>query len=249
MPKPCIEDNICTRLRLCIVYRVSGCGCVFVTAGGCSQVADVIFLIDSSVSVRQTCSTTDDGSNAPDYDNWQLILKFVSQVVRAMPIGTNRTQVGVVTFSGAVDDSHVIPLGAHSNATALGDEILKLPFIGRNTNMTGALRYVRQMFWNASAVNQQSSSSSREQIAVLLTDGMNNVDSDPIQEARLVKQEGIQLYIIGVSDYIDTAELQEMASPPAEYSFLFAQDFQHLDSLIDQTLNRLVCSETPALLR
>ena len=181
------------------------------------------------------------GGQPPLGDNWQLILNYISQVVTAMPIGTNRTSVGVVTFSTAVVDAHVIPLDSYNDTSALVGRIMSLPFIGRNTNMTGALRHVRQMFSDA-RIAAPPSTSLRHQIAVLLTDGINNVDADPIQESRLVKQDGVSLLVVGVSDFVDDAELQEIASPPADYSFLYTQDFRHLNLLVGQTLDRLVCS-------
>lgn len=216
-----------------MLYIVAGFG----TTKGCSKVADVIFVIDSSASVRQTCPFNS-GEDQPVRDNWSLILEYVAQVSRAMPIGLNRSSVGVVTFSNVVDTDSVIALDDYQDAASLSDNILQLKYSGRNTNMSGALRYAYDMF-------DSTVSSSRQRIIVLLTDGISNVDSDPIKEARLIKLNGVKIFVVGVSEYIDHEELQEIASHPADYSFLEAKDFQHLNLLVSETLDRLVCSDPP----
>ena len=54
--------------------------------------ADVVFVLDSSTSVRAT--------NPPDgsYDNWQLLLEFVAQVVERLAVGFD--SVSLIQYSG-----------------------------------------------------------------------------------------------------------------------------------------------------
>lgn len=71
------------------------------------------------------------------------------------------------------------------------------------------------------------------------------MDDDPLKESRLLKQEDVRLIPVGISQYVDEAQLKEMASVPAEYSYIYASDFSHLNLLVDQLLSRLICSNPP----
>jgi len=206
----------------------------------CSEKVDVVFLIDSSLSVRELCPL---GATSPPSSNWHVVLQFVSEVVGAMPVDSGAARVGVVTFSTSVSDDHVIALGQTpaGDASSLRQRIRRLPFLGGNTNTTGALRVARAHLTRA----RRAAETSRKQFVVLLTDGANNVDGDPVQEARLLKQDGARLITVGVDNYVDEAQLKEMASAPAEYSYIHASDFSHLNLFVDQLLSRLVCSNPP----
>jgi len=48
-----------------------------------------------------------------------------------------------------------------------------------------------------------------------------------------------------VWQYVDEAQLKEMSSAPADYSYIYARDFSHLNLLVDQLLARLICSHPP----
>ena len=126
----------------------------------------------------------------------------------------------------------------------LRQRVSQLPFLGGNTNTTGALRFAGSQLRAARSVST-STVTSRKQFVVLLTDGANNVDADPVQEARLLKRDDIRLITVGISEYVDEAQLKEMASAPADYSYIYASDFSHLNRLVGQLLDRLVCSNPP----
>ena len=208
----------------------------------CSEMVDAVFLVDSSLSVRELCPMN---SDSPPADNWGLVLNFVSEVVGAMPLDRGVARVGIATFSTSVSEADAIRLGqsAAADASTLRQRILKLPFLGGNTNTTGALRFARDQLKRAA---RSATGTSRKQYVILLTDGANNVDSDPVQEARLLKKDGVRLITVGISDYVDEAQLKEMASVPAAYSYIYAKDFSHLNLLVDQLLARLICSNPPS---
>jgi len=177
-------------------------------------------------------------------DNWRLVLNFVSEVVGAMPVDRGAARVGIATFSTSVSDVDVIELG-QLNAGDVRRRIHGLPFLGGNTNTTGALKHARSELAVARAAAATAAGTSRKQYVILLTDGANNVDADPVHVARLLKQDGVRLITVGISDYVDEAQLQEMASAPAEYSYIYASDFSHLNLLVGLLLDRLICSNPP----
>jgi len=65
-----------------------------------------------------------------------------------------------------------------------------------NTNTTGAMRVGRDLLSRAAAA---AGATSRKRFVILLTDGANNVDGDPVKEARLLKQDGLRLITVGIS--------------------------------------------------
>jgi len=216
------------------------CRCALPDGRDCS--VDVVFLIDSSLSVRQPCPLD---APSPPADNWQLVLNFVSEVVGAMPLDRGAARVGVVPFSTTVSGD-VIPLGGGQSST-LQQSIRRLPFLGKNTNTTGALRVGRDMLTRAREDTQATGTggTSRKQFIILLTDGASNVDGDPVKESRLLKQDGVRLITVGISQYVDEAQLKEMASAPSKYSYIYASNFGHLYLLVEQLLSRLDCSSAP----
>ena len=58
-----------------------------------TQVADVVFAVDSSGSIR------DNNPADVSYDNWNKILKFISDVIDELNIGTDGVHVGMVVYS------------------------------------------------------------------------------------------------------------------------------------------------------
>ena len=60
---------------------------------GCNNlVADVVFVVDSSGSIRD--------NNPPDnsYDNWSLTLAFISDIVDRLPVDSGNVSVGLVRY-------------------------------------------------------------------------------------------------------------------------------------------------------
>ena len=54
---------------------------------------DLVFVVDSSGSIRDANPT--DGS----YDNWNLILQYVYDVIELLNIGSDQTRVGLIAYS------------------------------------------------------------------------------------------------------------------------------------------------------
>ena len=68
--------------------------CMFFSITACANYqADLVFVVDSSGSIR------DQNPADNSYDNWNLILEYVYDVVALMPIGSNNVRVGLVVYS------------------------------------------------------------------------------------------------------------------------------------------------------
>lgn len=199
--------------------------------------ADLVFLVDSSLSIKEYHYPGDDTT-----DNWYLVKVFLGQLIKNLPVSENGTHIGVIPYSTNVDTHQVIYLNDHKTKDPLVNEIMNLNYVGTNTNTSGALRYMREEVFSP----RRGERSGVNNIGFLITDGLSNVDDElTAYEAREVKNAGIRLFALGISRYADEAELQEIASDPVSYYTFLAEDFKNLAYLQDQVLTRLCQSKPP----
>jgi uncharacterized protein YegL len=112
---------------------------------GCEKEVDLVFLLDTSGSVGQ--------------GNFNKMLMFVDEVVRAVGFQYDRTRLGIITFSS--DARVAFHLGDYKTQRALTKAIMAVPYTSGQTNMAAALRKMREdMFVQVGAVrvwNQRAS--------------------------------------------------------------------------------------------
>ena len=89
---------------------------------------DVAILIDHSGSIR-------DDQVAGEPDNFELLMFFVEEIIRNLPVGLDRTRVGIILFSNRAEV--FFDLDDFSNSQAMIDKLDKLVYEGGNTNTTG----------------------------------------------------------------------------------------------------------------
>ena len=98
-----------------------------------------------------------------------------------------------------------------------------------DTPMAEAIALVRnQVLVNSENVN----------VLVLLTDGMPNNSNNTRREAKLAKQQGIQMITIGVGDGVDSDYLKQIVSTSEDY--YFAEESIQLESTFTTIASRLV---------
>lgn len=218
-------------MRFNIVFLLYCCLSTTSSNRDCDKVKrDVIFLLDCSTSIQESSP-----SNQPT-KNWLLLKKFLIEVFQLLPISTSQTRSTVLTFSTSVHTNNNQDF-MFENKDALINHVSNLPFLGGNTNTSGALRHARKMLYG---------STSQKRSIVLITDGMSNVDAHlTLQEARLNKQRGITQYAVGVGMFVDEDELQDLVTAPASYHYLHATDFSNIYLLVDQILDKLTCWKPP----
>lgn len=87
----------------------------------CTDAAtDVVFLIDGSKSVRP--------------ENFELVKRFINQIVDKLDVSVRNTHVGLVQYSSAVKLE--FPLGKYTNKKDIKDGVKKMTYMERGT-MTG----------------------------------------------------------------------------------------------------------------
>ena len=179
-----------------------------------------MFVLDSSGSIRE--ANPDDGS----YDNWNLALSFVISVVNRLDVGTDRTRVGVVSFSQTAVSN--IYLNDFTTSAALTNAVRQIPYLDSHTNTSGG---IREMHYNQ-FTPENGDRVDVPNIAIVISDGQSTVDEErTIPEAEAARNSGIAIYVFGISDSISEDELRAISSSPQERdrNYYLAPDFRLLN--------------------
>ncbi|XP_019131656.1 matrilin-4 isoform X2 [Larimichthys crocea] len=181
---------------------------------------DLVLLIDGSKSVRP--------------QNFELVKKFVNQVVDSLDVSAHGTRVGLVQYSSRVRTE--FSLNMYHTADEIKAAVMKVDYMEKGT-MTGlALKHmVENSFSEAEGARPASRNIPR--IGLVFTDGRSQ--DDITEYAKKAKEAGITMYAVGVGKAVED-ELREIASEPLEKHFYYTTDFTAI-STIAENLKLNVC--------
>ncbi|XP_027810076.2 matrilin-4 [Marmota flaviventris] len=183
---------------------------------------DLVLLVDGSKSVRP--------------QNFELVKRFVNQIVDFLDVSPEGTRVGLVQFSSRVRTE--FPLGRYGTAAEVKRAVTAVEYMERGT-MTGlALRHmVEHSFSEAQGARPRALNVPR--VGLVFTDGRSQ-DDISVWAAR-AKEEGIVMYAVGVGKAVEE-ELREIASEPAELHVSYSPDFSTMTHLLEY-LKGSMCPE------
>ncbi|KAK2178276.1 hypothetical protein NP493_550g05031 [Ridgeia piscesae] len=128
--------------------------------GNCT--ADVIFVIDSSASIN--------------FMNWYVAKQFVMDVIQGLKVSEHQTRIGLVSYSTMVRLD--ILLGEYFTAEPdMLPEIWQTPYMAGVTNTADGILEMHKMFQSRKRPYVQ-------QIGILLTDGLSNINHDEYGQER-----------------------------------------------------------------
>ncbi|KAF5908640.1 cartilage matrix protein, partial [Clarias magur] len=177
------------------------------SCSACSDAAtDVIFLIDGSKSVRP--------------ENFELVKKFIIQIVEKLDVSERNVHVGLVQYSSAVKLE--FPLGKYNNKKDIKEGVRKMDYMERGTMTGQALNYMVEKGFSTS----QGARAGAAKVGIVLTDGRSQ---DYIGDAaKKAKDLGFKMYAVGVGNAVED-ELKEIASEPGNY--FYTADFKAMTEI------------------
>ena len=184
----------------------------------CEKPLDICLIIDSSGSIR--------GNNPLDgTDNWQLQLEFLANLIGAFRVDI---RVGAIVFS------HEVMLAFSLNTYPTKDEIQNairnLYYMGGSTNTAEAVILTRLQCFNPTTGDRPDV----DNLAIIVTDGVPTLDVDSaIHEAAALRDTGVIMLAIGITDMINEDFLKEMSSSPhiEDQNYFMATDFSALSHI------------------
>jgi len=193
--------------------------------------ADILFLIDSSGSLTE---------NNPINDNWELSKKFMLDFVADFTIGHDATRFGLIRFSMTADN--IFYLNSHNDLSSMQRAIMDMTYIGSYTNTSGAILAAM----NEQLVRERGDRSDAENIVIILTDGLPNLDiSRTIPDVRAL-QARAKVFAVGVTDLINNEMLSDLSSPPGvlNKNYYHVPDFESL-SAVAEAIQDQTCESSP----
>ncbi|KAG8572798.1 hypothetical protein GDO81_012167 [Engystomops pustulosus] len=192
------------------------------------QVADIVFVMDSSGSI-----------NREQYDTMK---DFITSFVKKSLIGPNNVQFGALKYSD--DPQKLFYLNDHNNKQDIIDVIQNDPPIGGNTYTAEALELSKIFFTEKHGSRQRRGV---PQYLLVITDGESH-DHDKLNEtSKQLQDAGIIIYAIGVA-MAKTEELITMAGTNGKW--FFVENFDGLNDIFknisDDACGRTECEKEEA---
>ena len=120
---------------------------------------------------------------------------------------------------------------------------LKNQYQGGNTNTQDALRSARSNFFGTGGDRFDG-----QNILIVITDGVPTIQPEnTIPEASAAKGDGITIFAVGITRFIDENILREISSSPRQKdrNYFTSPDFDQLDDILDNLIGQACVTPSP----
>ncbi|XP_067929075.1 hemicentin-1-like [Watersipora subatra] len=182
------------------------------TPAACSEegeVLDIVFIIDSSTSVKPT--------------PYQQQIRFLSGFASSFKIGPQHVQLGVVSFS--YNDRVDFYMDDNTNENDLENAIANIKQIGGGTNTHIPLKRAREEMFTP----QHGDRPDVKNLLLILTDGKSYNSEETALQAELLRDNGVEIYAIGVGTEVDFEELNAITG--SSEKVYFAEGYSTLQNV------------------
>ena len=182
---------------------------------------DIYFVLDESGSVGNS--------------NYQLMKQFVYDTVNEFDIGSDETQIGVISFG--IFATFQFQLNTYHDKANLLTAINALPYaFGSLTSTHLAIDLLRTDGFN-STNGGRPQSQAIPRVAVVITDGQSSSPTATATAAESAHNEGIIIFAVGVGSGVNNNELEAIASDSSYVSTLTGFDTSQFDALQTTIVN------------
>ncbi|XP_070204098.1 cartilage matrix protein-like isoform X2 [Littorina saxatilis] len=178
----------------------------------CKLKADVVFIVDSSRSIWPP--------------HFEIEKQFLANITTQLNVGPDATHVGVISFSkGARVELYLNNMT--DDVAALQEKILNIAFMsGGRTETYLALSMAREeLFSPANGARDDV-----PHIIIIITDGDSSDRKMTKKQADIVRDKGIQVFVVGIGHYLDPEQLMEIATESSETYVHTVDSFTSLES-------------------
>ncbi|XP_061187687.1 uncharacterized protein LOC133195743 [Saccostrea echinata] len=180
---------------------------------GCRELFDLSFVIDGSDSISA--------------ENFEKLRVSVARMVDSFHIGSGQTRMGIVVYSKDVALS--VPLS--DDPVYLRKEALGMPHPREGTNTHLGIEAMVKEFRTRGRPGVPKA-------GVVVTDGISKDEAATQQWAKTARDEGINMFSVGIGRYTEPKELEGIASAPNQA--INVDSFDELLAIL-QKLVQLVC--------
>lgn len=207
------------------MFEVHLCCCTTAQIQPTCGKLDLVWLIDSSGSINDDNNT-----------NYALVLNFVRNVTQKFMIGTNMTNVALLTYSRETRIEWYLDQG-YDRDTVL-DNILKVRYQGGDTNIAKGLANATDKVF----VTARGDRDGVPNVALIVSDGKGTLDTErTIPEANRMKTEkGVYVIGVGIGSSVDG----ELLSIISSYNRMVMAEFPTLGTIVEIVVN-YTCKQNP----
>ena len=154
-------------------------------------------------------------------------MEFCVKLVEGFNVGSGKTRFGFVTFSNWAEN--IFYLDSYDNIEDMKNAIVAISYVGGSTNTYAGLREMH----NTQFVESKGDRPGIPNIAILITDGASNIESEQtIPEAEAAREDGILIFSIGVNAFDSEEEIKLVSSQPQLYlrNYFLFPSYENLPS-------------------
>jgi len=187
----------------------------------CNAAVDVALLIDGSGSISSS--------------DFALMKNFATMLATNLTIGKENANIGVIQFSDHAQDL----FGLSADETTVVRGISNMQQMKSSTNMDEGLKTTHSVLMSTKRVVSQ--------VMIMFTDGIPDSGNDPVAVAQTLKDDGIEIYTVGVGSDVNPDLLKKIASDdsnPLTPHYYQASSFSDLMDLLNNLVSAACKDDT-----
>lgn len=188
------------------------------------KLADIIFLLDSSTTLGE--------------QHFKSVDHFAMDIINDFDIGTNATLVGVISFS--TYPVRRIALGDSRDKLNLLNSVNQILYYPGFRETDRALQMLRLEGF-------ENDRPEAPNVAILITNGPSTNQFLTQRAADELKQNGVELFVVGVGDGIDVKELEMIATKGGNHTFTSPNYLEFDLASFEGNVAEVVCEALPIL--